>query len=220
MSHNSLNPYNSSIIQILLDLRTIANIDNEAEILELCNTLLSKLDNRVTLQKQVDDKFKSHYYNEKDITFSKVENFKKLKFVNKLSANSVKMLFLIIQTVSQDNLIELRISTLVDILKISKPTAVKCLSELVECGAVSAIQNNNRTQGTIYMLNPTIAFSGKYKQSDIFKKITQESSLSTFEELNKNSYRIITSKGVVPINKDENKYLSFNSLNKLDSKTS
>lgn len=212
MSQNDLNPNNSSIIQILLDLHAISSQSNDIEILELCAKLKTKLDDRYLLQKQVDEKFNGRKYNEKNITFSKLENFKNLKIINNLSANAMKILFLIIQVVSQDNLIEIRIATFSDVLNMSKPTIKKCLLELEESGVVSKIQNRNKTQGTIYMLNPKIAFSGKKKHSKIFKEITHQSSLSKFEKLNKNNYNIVSSKGFVSVNENENKYLTFNSL--------
>lgn len=214
MSQNNLNPNNSSSIQMLLDLYSISNKNNDIETLGLCEKLLDKLNNNYSLQKQVDDKFNSHKYNEKNITFSKLENFSNLKVINNLSPNSVKILFLIIQTVSQDNLIEIRISTFMDILKMSKPTITKCLSELVESGAISKLQNRNKTQGTIYMLNPKIASVGKHLHNKIYEEITQGSSLTKFEKLNKNNYSIISSKGYISINESENKYLNFNSLEK------
>lgn len=167
------------------------------------------------MQEQVDNKFKSHNYNEKKVTFSKLENFKNLKFINNLSANSVKILFLIIQTVSQDNLIEIKISTFMDVLKMSKPTVTKCLSELVESGAISRIQNRNKAHGTIYMLNPKIASVGKHTHNETYKKIAKESALAAFEKLNKNNYCITCSKGYVPINESENKYMCFNSLDEV-----
>lgn len=215
MGSNSLNPNNSSVIQMLLDLHSVAIQNSDNETLDLCQKLLSRLENRFSIQEQVDNKFKSHYYNEKKITFSKLENFKNLKFINNLSANSVKILFLIIQTVSQDNLIEIKISTFMEVLKMSKPTVTKCLSELVESGAIAKMQNRNKTLGTIYMLNPKIASAGKHKHSKIFKKKAKESALAAFERLNKSNYSITSSKGQVEIDKNENKYMTFNSLDEV-----
>lgn len=215
MNQNKLNPNNSSCMQMLLDLYSISNKNNDIETLDLCEKLLKKLNNNYSLQKQVDDKFNSHKYNDENMTFSKLENFRNLKIINNLSPNSTKILFLIIQTVSQDNLIEIRIDTFVDILKMSKPTVTKCLLELVESGVISKVQNRNKTQGTIYMLNPKIASAGKHTPSKIYKEITEETFQSKFEQLNKNNYSIISSKGYISFNESENKYLSFNSLNKI-----
>lgn len=147
---------------MLLDLHSISNQNTDIETLELCDKLLARLNDSYSLQKQVDEKFNSHKYNDKNMTFSKLENFRNLKIINNLSANAIKILFLIIQTVSQNNLIEIRISTFMDVLNMSKPTLNKCLLELVESGAISKIQNRNKSQGTIYMLNPQIALSGCY----------------------------------------------------------
>lgn len=212
---SSLNPNNSSLVQILLDLHSVTSLNNDIETLELCEKLLAKLDNRFSLQDQVDQKFNAHKYNDQKLKYSKLENFKSLKFINNLSANSVKILFLIIQTVSQDNLIEIKIDTFMDVLKMSKPTVTKCLSELVESGSVSKIENRNKAHGTIYMLNPKIASVGKHTHNKIYEKVAQESALAKFEELNNNHYSITHSKGIVPINKDENKYMTYNSLEKI-----
>lgn len=213
---NKLNPNNSSLTQMLLDLQTVACLENEHGISALCSKLLEELKNKNSLQKKVDDKFNAHKYNQKNITYSKLENFKNLKFVNNLSSNSVKLLFLIIQTASQDNLIEIRVSVLMEVLKLSKPTVIKCLSELVDVGAISVMRKKNKLQGTIYMLNPKIASVGKHTHSKIYKTIAQESSMSTFEKLNSyDDYNIISSSGYIPINKDENKYLTYNTLDKM-----
>jgi predicted transcriptional regulator len=146
------------------------------------------------------------------MTFSKLENFRNLKIINNLSANATKVLFLIIQTISQDNLIEIRILTFASILNMSKPTLIKSLNELVDCGIISKMQSRTKTSGTIYMLNPVIASAGKHTHKTIYKKITQKAFLSKFEELNKNDYCVISSKGFISINENENQYLCFNSL--------
>lgn len=214
---NNLNPNNSSIVQILLDLYSISNKNNDLETLGLCDKLLSKLKHDSSLQKQVDDKFNSHKYNDRNMTFSKLENFRNLKIINNLSPNATKILFLIIQTVSQDNLIEIRLSSFMDVLSMSKPTLIKGLTELSDTGAISKIQNKSKIQGSIYMLNPKIASAGKQAHKGFYRQNTPVSSIKSFEELNKNNYQIISSKGLITINENENKYYTFNSLEELKS---
>lgn len=39
--------------------------------------------------------------------------------------------------------------------------------------------------------------------------------METFQELNQNNYQIISSRGFISINENENKYFTFNSLEEL-----
>ncbi len=209
------NEHNSSLIQILLDLANISSInEQDNNIHKQTLELLDSLKQNYTITKKTDDIFNSHQYNDKKIHFAKLENFNRLQILDELTAPAIKILMFIIQVSSQDNLISLKINDITKILNISKPTIIKAIQELIDNGCISIFKNRTKEYGTIYMLNPEIATTGKRTHKGLFKKITLQTHLDNFEDLNECIYNVITSKTIFDVNNNINdqKYLCFNSV--------
>lgn len=197
------NQENSSLKQILIDLEKIlvqSNTSNSINVLNALQTLKNELNNNAQYISQTDTIFNRHHYNEKKLHFTKLRNYKSLQIVSNLSANSVKVLFYMIQLMSQNNLVAVKVKITSKELHQSLNTFRKSLEELEQNGCiVKVLEGKKDGTGTIYMINPEIANTSKYvgTTEENFKKITSDTQLNNFLLLNNCKSNVISSKTFV-----------------------
>lgn len=184
---------------MFLDLEKVLVSDvknkNAAKILQKINELKTLLEQNKEFITKTDTIFNQHRYNDKKLHFTKLENYKNLQIVRKLSASAVKVLFYLCCLMSQQNLVAVKIRETSKELQMSTVTFNKSLKELETHGCISMIyQSKKNNVGTIYMINTKICNSSKYCLDDEFEKITSNSQLMNFSILNRCEYDVITSK--------------------------
>lgn len=86
-----------------------------------------------------------------------------------LSANELKILYLMIQNMGPNNLIALSLSDIKNYAGIADKTATKALNGLKEKGCIAVQFNRNKTRGRVYMVNPNIALVGNINKDNLEK---------------------------------------------------
>ncbi len=207
---NNRNKNNSSLKQMLLDLEKVLVSDkskNSIEILKELKTLTKLLEQNETYISKTDKIFNSHRYNDRNIHFTKFKNYKRLQIIKKLSNSTVKVLMYMIQVMSQENLVGIKVKETNKELNMSLNTFRKSIDELETNGCITLLFTGKKDGiGSIYMLNPEIANNSKYDLSEDFKKITSEQQQMNFRLLNDCYSNVITSKTML-----NNEIICYNS---------
>ena len=189
MKNNKDNPTNSSVLQSLLDLKTIAIEKNKDIVLQNIVNLLNALHSEKQVIVDADKKFNAHRYNESKMEFVKLSSIDKTQVICALSSDACKILFFMCQAISQEGLLELPINTASQLLNLERRRVSKAISELVDFGCITVIQKANKKGkiGNIYMVNPDICYSGKNKNQARFEIDVNEKEQSRLEtyEINK-----------------------------------
>lgn len=158
-SDNPNNPTCSTSVQILLDLQRAGfPLQQIEELLEFAN------DNNDKLQK-ADKIFNEHQYPDNNITF--FQGNRDLQITCFLSANEMKILYLMMQNMRKGNLVELSIADIKTYIDISDKTATKALNDLKDKGCIAVQFSRSKTRGTVFMVNPDIAVTGKVKKGEL-----------------------------------------------------
>lgn len=211
MRQKKKNPNNSSIVQILLDAENIVIQENNPALQGLLadiTKLRTTFEQYNSLTSKVDNMFDIHKYPDKSLTFVKLQNFKSNQVIKNLSSNAVKLLFFMIQVMSNSNVIEIKQDVVKQIINLSKPTIVKCLEELELAGCITRVKNRSKSHGSIYVVNPEIARIGNQKTVDAdYKKITSQTELDCFADISKPICKVV--KSVVT---DDDEHLIYNSI--------
>lgn len=158
-SNNPNNPSCSPIIQCLLDMQQVGFP------LEPIEQLLESINNNNNKLQKAEQIFKEHQYPDNRTTF--FQGNRDIELTCFLSSNELKILYLMIQVMRKGNLVELSISDIKEYLNIADKTATKALNELKNKGCIAVQFNRNKTRGTVYMINPTIAIVGNVKKNDL-----------------------------------------------------
>lgn len=183
------NPQNDPTIQIMLDLeRTIKEQKNiNTELLNSYYDFFKKLKQEPIVISKNSARFNQHRYNEKKMHFVKITDFNHSQCIENLSANAVKILIHMIKTMSQINVIIVKVKILIDKLHMSQNPIRNGLSELEENGCITKICENKKSAiGTLYMINPNIACKSKYEKllHKVFEKITPKLQIHAFWNIN------------------------------------
>lgn len=146
--HNPKNPDNNSIIQALQDVMDYGF--GELTI----RHLLDKLSNDRKLRNAMQDKWNSHAYPERSLTFSKLAIEPRL---NMVSDSALRILITLGSLAAKSGLVRIRKQDLATITRIaSKTTMQTALRELVECGMIAIKVPAAGHKPPIYEINPAI----------------------------------------------------------------
>lgn len=169
------NPNNLSLLQAALDGADCGL----PEFLELYKKIEKESPTRL---KEWEAKFNSHRYPEDRLTWVKHYNYENCRAVAEL--NSVKggttaqaLLNILIQSINQENLVQISLRICSYLLHVSKHTTINSVKILQNYGFIAAVKTDTTNKdGTIYMLNPDIAIVGSANQ-----KALQSKWISIFE---------------------------------------
>lgn len=152
--NNKENPENSSVIQVLLDIRD-AGAYPALDINHIIRSLRADQD----AFKQADKLFRSHLYPDHKLTFCKLEC--EVEIARFLSTNALAILTAMCQNMRHTNLIQLKHRDILTITSIKSLRSVgPALKELADCGCIATKIQGTTRRATVYMVNPLVATVG------------------------------------------------------------
>lgn len=182
MNRTNRNEQNSSTKQALLDMEKVATVspdDGADKFLKAVKSLLKLADKQPKLLREADKIFNQHRYNERNLHFTKIQNYKKQQIIFNLTAKECQLLLYMLTFMSQANTISIKQGELAKDLKSSKRDVGSTLKSLEQRGCITKLQQSKEF-GTIYMVNPEIASVGKHDNHGLFQKITPPEQLNEF----------------------------------------
>lgn len=162
-SSNPHNPDCSSCLQALLELRRAGFRDLiTPELLEAIGADKAKL-------RKADTEFNAQQHPDSRTSFAQLG--RDAIYSHKLSSSAMHVLCVLVQNMRKGNLLELSLADCMTATNLSKNTANKALQELQEKGCIAKQFERSKTHGTVYMVNPEIAVTGKNRRVEALQNI-------------------------------------------------
>lgn len=161
---NTRNPKNSSVIQMLLDAKTILEQESEPDVeaLKSLNLLLKHFNSKGTIRDKIDKLFNAHKYG--NVKWFKYALFDKKALLYTRPHVEIVIFELLCSYQSQTGNVTIIKQDIATILKLSdreKRNIQKYLDDLETLGFITAVKKpTNRKQPSIYNINPDIATIG------------------------------------------------------------
>lgn len=132
--------------------------------------------------KEVDEKFYSHIYPNKNLKWTK--NYIKIELHKNINSNSFMIFNAISNLINKNNLIQISQKEIIEITNIKDlKTISKNFNELIEKGFITIKLKGNTKRNTIYMINPELVTIGTGNQEKLKKE---------FWELTGSKYKLNT----------------------------
>lgn len=146
------NDDNNSIVQALLDLQDAGLGDRPV------NDLIAYLAGNRKLKRQLQDKWDSHAYNDRTLTFAMIyEN----PAIMCLSDLAVKILWFLATTANQSGCIQVSTPVLSQICGYKRTKVTATMRELEDAGVITVVRPPTRHDAPVYMINPAVSLKGK-----------------------------------------------------------
>jgi hypothetical protein len=146
------NDDNNSIVQALLDLQD-AGLGSRS-----VSDLIAYLAGNRTLKRQLQDKWDSHAYNDRTLTFAMIyEN----PAIMCLSDLAVKILWFLATTANQSGCIQVSTPVLSQICGYKRTKVTATMRELEDAGVITVVRPPTRHDAPVYMINPAVSLKGK-----------------------------------------------------------
>ncbi len=175
------NPYNSGVLQALIDLRDEAIVAGDALLEKRFNDDINVLKNNLSLMRKADERNKKHRYPSNHITFTKLQNISANTVLAQVSDDARSLFVIACICMSQMNLVELKRDAIDDCFGMKKHSFNKGLQELVENGLLTVYINHSKEHGNIYMVNPDVAKIGHNNLMATYEKATDDSYLDAYQ---------------------------------------
>ena len=119
--------------------------------------------------KEVDKKFYSHIYPNKNLKWSK--HYIKIELHKNIKANSFMIFNAISNLINKNNLVKISKKEIIEITNIKDlKTISKSINELIEKGFITVKLKGNKQRNTIYMINPELIIIGTGNQNKLKKE--------------------------------------------------
>lgn len=137
----------------------------------LGNDLKEYFKQNKTKLKEVDKKFYSHIYPQKNLNWNKnyINNLEIMKIIN---TYSISIFTTISKLISKNNLIQISLTDIINLTNYSKDRISKSINELIEKGFITIKLKGEpkNSRATIYMLNPELVTIGTGNQNKLKKE--------------------------------------------------
>ena len=157
------NPNNSTIIQAILDIIAVADPIKHKELLATLNKVSSVLIRDKRLQHAADQKFHSHLYPEKTLTFAKTQRYDGCPERFRLSIDAQAVLGLLERVASQEGLVRIPQGVIAAHFGLGRGTVRSALDELVNEEFIAVYEKPPRGSKTpiTYLIDKRITCAGK-----------------------------------------------------------
>ena len=153
------NPDNSSIMQVLLDIKAAGGPSRLVdEIIDIITVIPDT--NKPSILQEAEEIYYRHQYPQRAIKFTKLSI--RIEFARFLSHNALTILTAMYQNMWHRNMIQLTQRDIIKITSITSSRPIKdALKELIDKGCIAVVVKGTTRQPAIYMVNPEIATVGR-----------------------------------------------------------
>ena len=180
------NPFNSDVLQALIDIRDEAKVAGDAIKEKQADDMIKSLEKDVSFTRKADERYKRHKYPFNHVIFVKLQNIMANTVLAQVSNDARSLFVIACICMSQMNLVELKRENILDCFGTTKHSFDNGLRELIENGLLTLYVNHSKEHGNIYMVNPDVAKIGRNNLMGAYEKATDELYLDAYQHSHTN----------------------------------
>lgn len=158
MDYKNLN--NSTLKQGLIELHKLGRIDRPT-----IEALMKEVDKHPQALKEADELVANKAYNEQKITYYQSPVFNSCNADLKLSPSAYKLLGIMKQSMSQQNIVRIDRKICSDIIGVQKRQLVNLINELIKHHMIVIAKPKSGPHPPEYMVNPRLGYIGRHQKA-------------------------------------------------------